>query len=469
MDENDYRWPCITMPMTLDRLNDDCLAHLLQLLDIHDLYAIACTSSRFEDILPLLNCKFKYTVTNLSDPKMGHFLQLLGTQIKSLNVTVNEKTDNNTVLLFLDDVQTYCTNVKHLSIKNWRHLNFEKYEVLLKRLQTVRLQECKYQEKIEILNRRFVIKPWIMAPASFHSLSPSAAPKSDFLANLTNITSLKLYKCTCVRPEHLVEFLEQNPRLINLTLFGLNEFKGSGYDQQYFEGISKYLQAIESFSIDNVTTSNIQFLANLPNLRTLRLNDYYNTAHDDRIVDSLVRKLRERDAIEELELIHCDLDLQTCRNISLFSKLTTLKLCKNFHVTEAHLKLLEPMPKLRHFCCFDCMLMSDDALFKLVKMAPQLEQLDCSWCFQITDRMVLDVVNYLIQHKQRPKLQILAGGRTKITETILKVSEAFVIRWKHVRCALTTNEFYFDRRTSCPRTQIDYTSNSSRKCRSHSR
>lgn len=425
MDENDCRWPRVAQPMTLDRLNDDCLAHLLQLLDINDLYAIACTSSRFEVILPLLNRKFKYTVTNLNDPKLGHFLQLLGAQIKCLNVTVNEKTDNNTVLTFFDDVQAYCLNVKHLSIKKWRHLNFEKYDVLLKRLQTVRLEECKYQEKIEILNRRFVIKPWIMAPASFYSLSPAAASKSDFLANLTNITSLKLYQCACVRPEHLVEFIEQNPRLVNLSLFALPEFKGSAYNQQYFESIAKYLQSIESFSIDDETTSNIQFLAKLPNLRTLRLINYSNTAHNDRIVDSLVRKLRERDTIEELELFHCDLDLQTCRNISLFSKMTTLKLCKNFHVTEAHLKLLEPMPRLRRFCCFDCILMSDDALFKLIKMSPQLEQLDCSWCFQITDRMVLDVVNYLIQHKQRPKLEILAGGRTKITETISNVSSRF--------------------------------------------
>lgn len=423
MNENGCRWPLITMPMTLNRLNDDCLAHLLQLLDINDLYAIACTSSRFEDILPLLNRKFKYTVTNLSDPKMGHFFQLVGAQIHSLNVTINEKTDNTTVLAFFDDVQMYCVNVKHLSIKKWRHVNFEKYETLSKRLQTVRLEDCKYQEKIEILNRRFVIKPWIIAPASFYSLSPSAAAKTDFLANLTNITSLKLCQCACVRPEHLVEFLEQNPRLIDLSLFALTEFKGSAYDQQYFEGISKYLQAIESFSIDDETTSNVQFLANLPNLRSLRLFNYSNTPQNERIVDSLVRKLKERDTIEELELIHCDLDIQTCRNISLFSKLTALKLCKSYHVTEAHFKLLERMPKLRRFCCFDCMLMSDDALFKLIKSAPQLEQLDCSWCFQITDRLVLDVINYLAQHKQRPTLTIMAGGRTKITENILNVSK----------------------------------------------
>lgn len=434
---NEYasnRWPSSSScsnsvtPLTLDCLNDDCLAHLLQLLDINDLYAIACSASRFEDILPLLNRKFKYTVTNLNDPKLTHFLQLVGGQIKCLNVTVTEKTDNHTVLAFFDNVQTYCTNVKHLSIKKWRHLNFEKYDVLSKRLYTIRLEECKYQEKIEILNRRFVIKPWIMAPASFHTLSSSAsssssiASKFDFLANLSNITSLKLYQCANVRPEHLVEFLEQNPRLVHLSLFALTEFKGSAYDQQYFEGISKHLQAIESISIDNETTSNIQFLANLPQLRTLRLINYSNTAHNDRIVDSLVRKLRERDVIEELELFHCDLDIQTCRNISLLTKLNTLKLCKNFHVTEQHLKLVETMPKLRRFCCFDCILMSDDALIKLVKMAPQLEQLDCSWCFQITDRMVLEAVNYLVQHKQRPKLSILAGGRTKITENILNVS-----------------------------------------------
>lgn len=421
MDENDQRWPRTTPPLTLDRLNDDCLAHLLQLLDINDLYAIACASARFVEILPLLNCKFKYTVTNLNDPKLGHFLQMLGSQIKRLTVTVNEKTDNNAVLSFFDNVQTHCFNVKHLKIKKWRHLNFEKYEVLLKRLESVCLKECKYQEKIEILNRRFVIKPWINAPASFYSLSPSATPKSDFLANLNNVTSLKLHQCACVRPEHLVEFLEQNPRLLSISLFALTEFKGSAYDQHYFEGISKYLQTIESFSIDGETTSNIQFLANLPKLRKLHLINYSNTAHS---VHHLVRKLRERDAIEELELFHCDLDHQTFRNISMFSKLTTLKLGKNFHLTEAHWKLLEQMPKLRLFCCFDCMLLSDDALFKLVKMAPKLEQLDCSWCFQITDRMVLDVVSYLAQHKQRPKLKILVGGRTKITETILKVSEA---------------------------------------------
>lgn len=396
------------------------MAHIFQMLNITDLYAIACVSSRFENILQLFNKKFDYAVNNVNDQNLLHFLQVVGHQIEYLNVTITEKNDIRTVIGFFDAVQLHCVNVKHLLIKKWRHLNFEKYEVLVKRLKTLRLEDCKYQEKIEMLHRRFVIKPWIMAPPSFYSLSPSAPMKTDFLANLTNITILKLHQCVGFRPEHLYEFLEQNNRLTELSLSNLKEFKGDAYDQQYYDGLSKYLQAIESISIDMETTIHIQFIANLPNLRALQLISY--SVHNERIVDSLLRKLQERDIIEELDLFHCNLGRTTYRIISLFSKLTTLKLCKNFWVTEQHLKYLEQMPKLRKFCCFDSIILTDDGIMTLIKMAPQLKQLDCSWCYQITNRMVYDAINLLRHQKHRPKLAIFASGRVKMTESILNVS-----------------------------------------------
>lgn len=367
--------------------------------------------------------KYECNLSNINLSKIEHFLQIVGHHINCMNVNFTDKCDLTTVLSFFESVQLYCTHIKHLTINKWRTLNFNRFDSLLKRLRTLRLEECRYHERYDILHRRFTINPWIIAPATFYSLS-SANVKTDFLNSLVNVTTLKLHQCVGIRPEHLLEFLEQNNQLVELSLFSLSEFKSDAYDQTYFDAFTKYLQAIEFLSIDMDTTNEIQFIAKLPNLRSLQLINY--SVHNERIVDALLRKLLERDTIQELDLYHCNLGRSTYRTISLFKNLVTLKLCKNFWVTEQHLKIMEPMKNLRRFCCFDCILLSDDGVITIVKMAPQLESLDCSWCFQVTNRTVHDVMTLFCAQKNRPKLEILAGGRTKMTESILNVSEKSV-------------------------------------------
>ena len=76
----------------LDEFNDDCLAHIFQMLDIYDLYNIACASQRFETVLPLFKRKFTYTVTNVTATNLKHFLQTIGTYgfARTSNVSIGE-------------------------------------------------------------------------------------------------------------------------------------------------------------------------------------------------------------------------------------------------------------------------------------------------------------------------------------------------------------------------------------------
>lgn len=389
-------------------------------MNIYDLYAIGCASVRLENVFSLFNRKFEYSVTDVDDPNLRPFLKMVGAQIQTLHVTISERNKSNLLIVeFFEYVQLCCWNIKHLTVKKWQNLNFEKCPLLLNRLESLQLDECDYAETNELMNRRFLIKPWIVAQPAFYSLQATSFRCSD-LAQLSNVTALKLHNCNGFRPAHLIEFLMQNNNLTELSLITLREFKSDAIDDSFFNGLSKYLQAIDTISIDMNTTNHIQFIATLPKLTKLKLLDY--SVYNDRIVDRLLRRLCDLDTIKELDLYHCNLGRNTYRVISQFSKLHTLKMRKNFWINDQHLQTLNMMTSLKTICCFDSIILSDDGIVSFVKMTPNLTQLDCSWCFQVTNRAIYEIHNILCEQTFRPKLEILAGGRTKITESVLNVN-----------------------------------------------
>lgn len=388
------------------------------MLGIHDLYAIACAYPLFENVFSLFNRKFEYSLTNISASNLIHFFECVGMQIKTLNVTINEQIKTSfEVIKFLECIQEHCPNLKNLSIKRWSNLNFSKLTVLLNRLESLRLDECVYSEKTnEIINHRFMIKPWILAQPLLYTVEKSAC-----LHDLKNVTSLKLHNCKGFQANNLLEFLSQNNHLNELSLFALKNLTANDSDRNLFDNIGQYLNDIEAISIDVNTTSQIQFIANLPKLRSLQLLDY--SVYNDQIVDRLLRRLCDSNTIEELDLYHCNLGRSTYRVISQFPKLQTLKLRKNFWVTDQHLQSLNLMQSLKTVCCFDNIILSDDGVLSIVKMSPAITQLDISWCFQVTNRAVYDIQTLLHDNQNRPKLEILAGGRTKITASVFDVSD----------------------------------------------
>lgn len=300
---------CAIPGTRLDEINDDCLAHIFKMLDIYDLYNISCASSRFENVFTLFKCNFAFTITNVSDPNLKHFLQVVGMQIRTLSILIGERNRNSAdIIEFLECVQEHCTNVKHLAIKKWPHLNFSRFAILLKRLHSLRLDECEYTEINDLLNRRFVIKPWMSQPLCSMQL---ALQKSSGMSDLTNLNILKLHRCKGFRPDCLQKFLMQNDKLIELSLFSLRDFVNSDADESFFDGLAQYMQYVETISIDVKTTSHIQFISRLPRLRSLQLLDY--SVYNDRIVDRLLRKLSETNRIEELDLYHCNLGLTSYR------------------------------------------------------------------------------------------------------------------------------------------------------------
>lgn len=404
----------------LPDLNDDCLAYICAKLDIHDLYAVACAFPSLQVAFPLFNRRFEYTVTNINATNTAHFFECVGMQIKTLNVTVGEHIRASAdVIRFFECIQTHCPRIKHLLIRKWADLNLSRVGKLLSRLESLQLEECDYNAKGELANRRFMINPWIVIHPAFYSMQ-STVPKTTGLAELVNVTTLKLHKCRGLHARHLLDFFRRNSTLTELTLFGLKDLLANDQESHFFAQIGQHLQSLETISVDVNTTTDIQFVAELPRLRSLQLLDY--SVYNDRVVDRLLRKLCESQRIEELDLYHCNLGQQTYRTISQYRRLHTLKLRKNFWVTDQHLQSLSMMQSLRTVCCFDNIILSDEGVLSIVRMSPVLTQLDVSWCFQVTNRAVHDIVWVLNEEQHRPKLEILAGGRTKITESIVNVS-----------------------------------------------
>lgn len=360
---------CIYIPgRKLDEINDDCLTHIFKFFDIYDLYNVSCSSSKFENVLPLFNRKFEFTITNVSTLNIKHFLEKIGMQIETLTITIGKR-ERSEVKKFFECVQKQCPNIKVLFIKNCSHLNFARFSNLLKRLKSLRLEECEYTKIYDV--PYFMNIPWITQSM------PMELQKSE---DMSDLVILKLHSCKGFKPCAFKEFLKQQNRFIELSLFALEDFKNSDVD--FFNELVPNLQNIEALSIDANTTSHIQFIANLPKLRSLQLLDY--SIYNDRIVDRLLRRINdETNKIEELDLYHCYLGMNTYRVISQFQQLHTLKLRKHFWVTENHLSSLDLMPKLKTVCCFDNVVLTDLGIISLVRVSPMLTHLDCSWCYQV--------------------------------------------------------------------------------------
>lgn len=408
--------------LTLQQLNEDCLVHVLEYLGLNDLYAMGCVSDFFRNVIQSFNRKLNCTLSKINAKYISNFLEIVGNHIKRLTVSTIDDCDSDTVINFFLDVQNYCTNIKYLIIRKWTYLNFDTLEILASQLISLRLEECRFYDRRDIMHRRFAMHPYIISRTSFNSLSPPTI-QINLLRHLVALTKLEMYKCDDVRPELLLDYLKNNERLVEMSLFQLKEFKKDMYNVAFFDEMGKHLRHIERFSIDMDTTNEIQFLSHLPNLKSLQLINY--SVVNERVIDTLLRKLSERDLLTELDLYHCDILRSTYRTISQFSKLESLKLCKNFWVSEQYFKEFLPMRNLKKFCCFDCIMLSDDGLISLLKMAPKIEALDCSWCFQVTNRLVYEIVK-LYREEKRGKLYILVGGRTKMTESILEVKLDFI-------------------------------------------
>lgn len=403
-------------PVTeLTDLNHDCLADIFRFLEINDLYAIACARPSFKNVFTLFNRRFEYTVTDIGAPNLMHFLQMIGIQIKTLNITIGERCRNSfEVIEFFECVQKHCANVKHLTVKKWSNLNFSRVPELLNRLESLQLIECDNVEPNHPDDGgHFSFRVWT---------NPQTNADRTCLIHLTNLKTLKLHTCKGFRPHDFHKFLQINGKLTELSLFTLAEFKQNQIDERFFDDLSNYLQELETICIDVQTTSNIQFIANLPKLRTLQLLDY--SVYNDRIVDRLLRSICDSETIEELDLYHCNLGQTTYRFISQLKNLHTLKLRKNFWITEQHLQSLNLMPALQTICCFDNVILTDDGVLSIVKMAPKLNQLDISWCFMVSNRIIHDIQMLMQGQRHRPKLSVLAGGRTKITVSVMDVSIA---------------------------------------------
>lgn len=396
----------------LTNLNHDCLAEIFRRLDINDLYAIACAHPLFKNVFTLFNRRFEYTVTDIDAPNLLDFFQRIGMQISTLYITIGERCRNSAeVIEFLECVQMHCANVKHLTVKKWSNLNFSRLAVLLMRLESLELIECNNVEPHHPDDGgHFSFRVWT---------NPQSDADRTCLIHLTNLKTLKLHTCKGFRPHHFYKFLQMNGKLTELSLFALAEFKQS---ERFFDDLANNLQELETICIDVQTTSNIQFIANLPKLRTLHLLDY--SVHNDRIVDRLLRSICDSETIEELDLYHCHLGQITYRFISQLKNLHTLKLRKNFWIADQHLQSLTLMPALKTVCFFDNVILTDDGVLSIVKMAPKLNQLDISWCFMISNQTIHDIQLLMQAQMHRPKLCVLAGGRTKIKESVMDVSIA---------------------------------------------
>lgn len=207
------------------------------------------------------------------------------------------------------------------------------------------------------------------------------------LTRCTRLERLTLTNCSRLTDSPLMEILECNPRIQALDLSQLENIT-----DQSMEAVAKNCPRLQGLNIagcKNVTDlSMIPLSENRRMLRRLKLNDCNN------LTDASVLALASN-CPQLLEI-----DLHRCHNItdaSVIHLFTNLKHLRELRLAYCdlltndaflHLPNNKTFESLRLLDLTDCGLLTDEAVEKIVKMAPRLRNLTLAKCRNITDRSV---------------------------------------------------------------------------------
>lgn len=398
-------------------LNDDCLYNIFKMLDANELAQTAQTCNRFRRIILTFNRKFKINIENiwrshcmLSTNESQQFFRAIGHHINTLNVPI--KNCENPAKLF-NIIQKYCKNIKHLRIEKWLTLDFAKYRQLLSRLESLELVECLLSDDDGWTTYMFMNK-------KNDTDGKTIDVKSKFMKHLPKLQSLTLHNCINIQGDRLIEMLSKNTILKHIKLADQSQiFCDNG---KWFDSIIVNLKQIECISLDANSTKNLElhFLSQLPLLKKLQLINY--NKGNTFTIDQLLPNLAKVDQLEDLDLHSCHLTGRSFNALTKFTKLQALKMNKNYWIYNDNLIELCLSSQLKEFRIFDCLHISDEGVIRFVEMNHQLKLLDLSWCFMITDYAINYIADLLRKETYRPDLEIIANGRTRISQSELNVS-----------------------------------------------
>ncbi|KAG4072861.1 hypothetical protein HA402_002604 [Bradysia odoriphaga] len=378
--------------MNFQNLNEDCVRHIFQFLHLDDLYAMSNVSKHFRDNVNKTKLKRKCVLT-VDTPtaynKIRKFLRRVGHHIETIKIVEIQRESHNLSYVYqvTQLLQSYCYNVKHLRIEHFAGIRLTDFEQHFD-LQTLELENS----------------------SLCSSMVLSASQQHDF--NMT-INALTLNTCTSGDILILLDYLKMNPKLRHLRLLNCCLCANETMTGLFNDVIISSLQHLQCLTLDySVKCTNLQLIADLPNLRKLFLL-HFNENKLTKLFDCYANK--EQCRLQEIHFHMCTISNNSIyESLSKIKSLEVLEMCKNFGMTSNHLNIMSACKKLTHLRCFDCIqLINDEGICNLVGNCDKLRMLAVYWCTGVTLETV-DRIEHINKLTGRPHFTFKIGGRTGI-------------------------------------------------------
>ncbi|XP_063704999.1 uncharacterized protein LOC134834307 [Culicoides brevitarsis] len=388
------------LPSLMD-LNDDCLEMVLKNFDLEDLLEIRDVCPRLDAVINRFRRKFTNfnTVEHrfITKDNIAKVLEFLGPTMKSLECKPVYQMNRVALLAF---VGMFCTTLEKLVLNGFGgYLNplssFEIFQLMTPRLKSFTI-DC------TILSSDFEAEIFDNAP-NLEEFVLKCGEQNDIKKLFTkqmNLKSLSFIEFDSLKPKVLKEALKFNLILEKLILAPNN---CCSLHNTLIKYISKNLTNLTELAF--VAHENLNYVpfADLPKLKKLTVE--IDSCSD---FDSVLKKLSEKNIIEELHIIPNDFDIIVCgMDFELFGKLTNLKKfsLQNYEkISKSDLKELEKLSKLESLSVRGAENLAFDGLLKLVANNPMLKSLDASRTY-VEISFLKPLLDVLKKSSDRPKLE----------------------------------------------------------------
>lgn len=375
--------------MNIQSLNEDCVRHIFEYLNVDQLYIMSNVSTFFRNNVNNLNMKLRYnwTVDKPSDNnKKKNFFLRTGHHIETLKIVEIERERHHLsdVVRMTNILQTNCYNVKHLRLEHFANINIG-----------LDIESHFNLETLELENS---------------SLCTSEIVPNDLH---TTITTLTLNSCTSSDINILLNYLKLNVKLRHLRLVNCCLCMNETMTGLFNDDVISSLQNLQCLTLDySVKCTNLQLIADLKNLKKIFLL-HFSEKKLTKLFDCYANK--ENCQLQEIHFHMCTISgNQIYESLSKMNSLEVLEMCKNFGMTSSHLKILSGCKSLIQLRCFDCIqLTNDEGICHLVSKCDKLQTLAVYWCTGVTLKTV-DTIEKINELMGRSYFTFKIGGRTGI-------------------------------------------------------
>lgn len=462
--------------LTLLDLIDDVLLHTFKYLNFGELYSVACTCVRLNEIVRtsisrnyrkfeymenLETCDFFYVNDEAADIAFTNIMKFIGPHITTLHLNGSSLlrksfpsyTNNHeeyratyehevAVGFVLHDfprydqlwplVEMYFTNLMRVDIDfdgDGRPFNID-----TSHLRTLYITGFRTDDKFLLqigqhwpIEALFIAQPDMSKGSGGETLEWNAF-SGKFLTTLERLHVLGLHRCTRVKPQNVFDFCQTNSS--TMTHLVLNDCTQLNASRTIFPCIARYLTLLEFVHLQfSDVTPNLMCLANLKNLQCLSLNMADN-------IEDLLVNLTNHDQLSSLHLIDCTvyLDTELFSGSSSFFQLTELNLDRVSVSSDILLRFASKRLKKIDLCYNEEL---SDSLLQLIGISEELHYLglDCDNIDGL-DAVVEGIVEVLrnISISNRPKLlfrlqiakfSVLDGPDPEVQQFLRKLNNVY--------------------------------------------